>query len=61
LRKPRQSSSLQELAPWVVYLELALEKAFLVEACAALNQSLEGFKKKHLGGRPTRRSKSIRS
>ena len=43
------------------HLELALEKAFLVEACAALNQSLEGFKKKHLGGRPTRRSKSIRS
>jgi transposase-like protein len=43
------------------HLELALEKAFLVEACAQMNESLEGFKKKHPGGRPTRRSRSTRS
>jgi transposase-like protein len=43
------------------HLELALEKAFLAEACAELNQSLEGFKKKHPGGRRTGRSRSTRS
>src|SRR3954471_14063402 len=43
------------------HLELALEKAFLAQACAQLNQSLERFKKKHPGGRPTRRSRFSRS
>ena len=43
------------------HMELALEKAFLVEACAQMNQSLEAFKKKHRGRRPIRRSRSIRS
>lgn len=38
------------------HMELALEKAFLVVACEELDQSLEGFKKKHAGGRRTRRS-----
>jgi transposase-like protein len=44
-----------------MHLELALEKAYLVEACAQMNQSLEGFKKKHPGGRRTRQSRGIRS
>jgi len=38
------------------HMELALEKAFLRVACDQLEQTVEGFKKKH-GGRPrTRRS-----
>lgn len=38
------------------HMELALEKAFLTVACEQLDQTVEGFKKKH-GGRPrTRRS-----
>ena len=41
--------------------ELALEKAFLAVACEEMNQSLEGFKKKHAGGRRTRSSRSTRS
>ena len=43
------------------HMELALERAFLAVACEELGQSLEGFKKKHAGGRRTRRSKSTRS
>ena len=43
------------------HMELALEQAFLVVACEELDQSLEDFKKKHAGGRRTRRSKSPRS
>lgn len=43
------------------HMELALEKAFLTAACEQLDQTVEGFKKKH-GGRPrTRRSSSTRS
>ena len=43
------------------YMELALEKAFLVVACERMDQTVEGFKKKH-GGRPrTRRCKPTRS
>jgi transposase-like protein len=43
------------------YLELALEKAFLVVACERMDQTVEGFKKKH-GGRPhTRRCKPTRN
>ena len=43
------------------HMELALEKAFLTVACEQLEQTVEGFKKKH-GGRPrTRRSSSTRS
>ena len=42
------------------HMELALEKAFLAVACEQMDQTVEGFKKKH-GGRPcTRRSKSTR-
>ena len=38
------------------HMELVLEKAFLSVACEQLDQTVEGFKKKH-GGRPrTRRS-----
>jgi len=37
------------------HVELALEKAYLEVACEALNQSVEGFKKKRDGGRPTKR------
>ena len=43
------------------HMELALEQAFLVVACEELGQSLEGFKKKHAGGRRTRRSRPSRS
>lgn len=43
------------------HMELALERAFLVVACEELDQSLEDFKKKHAGGRRTRRSRPSRS
>jgi len=43
------------------HMELALEQAFLAVACEEMNQSLEGFKKKHAGGRRTRRSGPTRS
>ena len=43
------------------HMELVLEKAFLVVACEQLDQTVEGFKKKH-GGKPrTRRCKSTRN
>jgi transposase-like protein len=42
------------------HMALALEQAFLVVACEELDQSLEAFKKKHAGGRRTRRSKPTR-
>lgn len=43
------------------HMELALEQAFLTVACEHLDQTVEGFKKKH-GGKPrTRRSSSTRS
>ena len=38
-----------------MHMELALEQAFLAVACEELDQSLEEFKKKHAGGRRTRR------
>jgi len=43
------------------HMELALEKAFLVVACEEMDQSLEAFKKKHAGGRRTRRSRPTQS
>jgi transposase-like protein len=43
------------------HMELALEQGFLAVACEELGQNLEGFKKKHAGGRRTRRSRSTRS
>ena len=43
------------------HMELALEGAFLAVACEELDQSLEDFKKKHAGGRRTRRSRPSRS
>ena len=43
------------------HMELALEKAFLAMACEEMNQSLEGFKKKHAGGRRTGSSRPTRS
>ena len=39
------------------HMELALEKGFLTVACEQLDQTVEGFKKKHGGGRRTRRSR----
>jgi transposase-like protein len=43
------------------HMELALEKGFLSVACEQLDQTVEGFKKKH-GGRPrTRRARGTRS
>lgn len=38
------------------HMDLALERAYLVVACEELEQSLEGFKKKHAGGQRTKRS-----
>ena len=43
------------------HLELALEQAFLAVACEELKQSPEDFKKKHAGGRRTRRSRPNRT
>jgi transposase-like protein len=43
------------------HMELVLEQAFLAVACEELDQSLEGFKKKHAGGRRTRRSRPAQS
>jgi transposase-like protein len=43
------------------HMELVLEQAFLAVACEEQDQSLEDFKKKHAGGRRTRRSRSTRS
>lgn len=43
------------------HMELALEQAFLAVACEELDQSPEEFKKKHAGGRRTKRSKPTRS
>jgi hypothetical protein len=42
------------------HMELALEKAFLGVACQEMNQSVEVFKKKHAGGRRTRRLRRSR-
>jgi transposase-like protein len=43
------------------HMELALEKTFLAVACEHLDQSVEGFKKKHAGRPHTRRSKPTRN
>jgi transposase-like protein len=43
------------------HMELVLEKAFLAVACEQMDQSVEGFKKKHAGSPRTRRSKPTRS
>ena len=39
------------------HMELALEKAFLEVACEQLDQTVEGFKKKHGGRQRTGRSR----
>jgi transposase-like protein len=43
------------------HMELALEKAFLEVACEQMDQTVEGFKKKHDGRPRTRRSKPTRN
>lgn len=43
------------------HMELALERAYLAQACERLNESVEGFKKKRVGGRRTGRAKRSRS
>jgi transposase-like protein len=43
------------------HMELALEKAFLVVACQEMEQTVEGFKKKHAGRPRTRRCKPTRN
>ena len=43
------------------HMELALEKAYLEVACEQMDQTLEGFKKKHAGGPRTGRSKPTRN
>ena len=42
------------------HMELALEQAFLAVACEQMDQTVEGFKKKHAGKPHTRRSKPTR-
>lgn len=42
------------------HMDLALERAFLAEACERLDLSVEAFKKKSPGRRPTGRSKPTR-
>ena len=42
------------------HMALALEQAFLAVACEEMGQGVEAFKKKHAGGRRTRRSGPIR-
>jgi transposase-like protein len=39
------------------HMELALEKAFLLVACERMDQTVEGFKKKHAGRPRTRQFK----
>jgi transposase-like protein len=41
------------------HVDLALEQGFLAVACEELNQPVADFKKKHAGGRRTKRSRSI--
>jgi transposase-like protein len=43
------------------HMELALEKAYLEVACEQMDQTLEGFKKKHAGRPRTGRSKPTRN
>ena len=43
------------------HMELALEKAFLAVACEEMHQTMEGFKKKHAGGRRTGRLRPTRN
>ena len=43
------------------HMELALEKAFLAVACEQMDQTVEGFKKKHVGRPRTRRPRATRS
>jgi len=43
------------------HMELALERAYLEVACEQMDQTVEGFKKKHAGGRRTRRSRPTRN
>ena len=43
------------------HMELVLEKAYLEVACEQMDETVEGFKKKHAGGRRTRRSRPTRS
>jgi len=43
------------------HMELALEQAYLAVACEVMDQSVEAFKKKHAGGRHTRRSRATRN
>jgi transposase-like protein len=43
------------------HMDLALEQAFLAVACEQMEQSVEGFKKKHPGGRRTGRSSRTQS
>jgi transposase len=57
----RQQLQLAKEALADAHMELALEKAFLEVACEQLDQSVEGFKKKHGGRRRTRRSNATRS
>ena len=43
------------------HMELVLERAFLAVACEQMDQTVEGFKKKHAGRPRTRRSKPTRN
>jgi transposase-like protein len=43
------------------HMELVLEKAYLEVACEQMDETVEGFKKKHAGGPRTGRSRPTRS
>lgn len=57
----RQQLRLAKEALADAHMELALEQAYLEEACEQMEQSVEGFKKKHDGRRRTGRAKRIRN
>jgi transposase-like protein len=57
----RQQLQLAKEAVADAHMELVLEQAFLSAACEELDQTVEGFKKKHVGRPRARRSSSTRS
>lgn len=69
VQKPQESNQLARLQSELrqvkealadTHIALALEKAYLAEACEHLQVSVEGFKKKQAGGQRPGRSKRSR-
>jgi transposase-like protein len=70
VEKPDEISAAARLRPQLrqakealadAHMELALEKAFLAVACEQMDQTVEGFKKKHAGRPRIKRSKPTRN